>query len=77
MLLFQNSDTPSPLCIGISGDFNRQQCNILSLTKRFSDYETIGELFRGTMADAQEVAFAERIIDFFIEIAAELEDICG
>lgn len=53
------------------------QYNILSLAKRFSDYETIGELFRGTVADAQEVTLAERIIDFFIEIAAELEDICG
>ena len=29
------------------------------------------------MADAQEVAFAERIMEFFIEIAAELEEICG
>jgi hypothetical protein len=53
------------------------QYNILSLAKRFSDYETIGELFRGTMADAQEVVFAERIMEFFIEIAAELEEICG
>ena len=39
------------------------QYNILSLAKRFSDYETIGELFRGTVADAQEVAFAERIME--------------
>ena len=53
------------------------QYNILSLAKRFSDYETIGELFRGTMADAQEVAFAERIMEFLTEIAAELEEICG
>ena len=53
------------------------QYNILSLAKRFSDYETIGELFRGTMADAQEVVFAERIMEFFAEIAAELEEICG
>lgn len=53
------------------------QYNILSLAKRSSDYETIGELFRGTMADALEVAFAERIMEFLTEIAAELEDICG
>ncbi|MBQ2196054.1 MAG: hypothetical protein II407_03870, partial [Prevotella sp.] len=31
----------------------------------------------GTMADALEVAFAERIMEFLTEIAAELEDICG
>ena len=53
------------------------QYNILSLAKRFSDYETIGELFRGTVADAQEMTFAERIMEFFLEIAAELEEICG
>ena len=53
------------------------QYNILSLAKRFSDYETIGELFRGTMEDALEVAFAERIMEFFLEVAAALEEICG
>jgi hypothetical protein len=53
------------------------QYNILSLAKRFSDYETIGELFRGTVDDAQEVAFAERIMEFFLEIVPELEETCG
>ena len=53
------------------------QYNILSVAKRFSDYETIGELFRGTKDDAMEVAIAQRILEFIIEIAAELEDICG
>ncbi len=53
------------------------QYNILSLAKRFSDYETIGGLFRGTVADAQEVTFADRIMEFFLEIAAELEEMCG
>ena len=53
------------------------QYNILSLAKRFSDYETIGELFRGTVDDAQEVAFAERVMEFFLEIVPELEEACG
>ena len=53
------------------------QYNILSVAKRFSDYETIGELFRGTKDDAMEVAIAQRILEFIIEIAAELEEICG
>ena len=53
------------------------QYNILSVAKRFSDYETIGELFRGTKDDAMEVAIAQRILEFIIEIAAKLEDICG
>lgn len=50
------------------------QYNFLSVTKRFSDYETIGELFRGTKEDALEVTIAERILDFIINVAAELED---
>ena len=33
--------------------------------------------FRGTKDDAMEVAIAQRILEFIIEIAAELEDICG
>lgn len=53
------------------------QYNFLSLAKRFSDYETIGEIFRGTVDDAQEVAFAERIMEFFLEIVPELEEACG
>lgn len=51
--------------------------NILSVAKRFSDYETIGELFRGTKDDAMEVAIAQRILEFIIGIAAELEEVCG
>lgn len=52
------------------------QHNILSVAKRFSDYETIGELFRGTKADALEITIAERVLDFIIEVATKLEDIC-
>jgi hypothetical protein len=29
------------------------------------------------VADAQEVTFADRIMEFFLEIAAELEEMCG
>ena len=50
------------------------QYNFLSVTKRFSDYETIGELFRGTKEDALEMTIAERILDFVINVAAEFED---
>ena len=53
------------------------QYNILSVTKRFSDYETIGELFRGTREDALEVTIAERILEFIIDIAAKMEDEFG
>ena len=53
------------------------QYNILSVTKRFSDYETIGELFRGTKEDALEVTIAERILEFIIDIAAKMEDEFG
>ena len=52
------------------------QYNFLSVAKRFSDYETIGELFRGTKADAMEVTIAERILEFIVDIAVELEEIC-
>ena len=52
------------------------QYNILSIAKRFSSYETIGELFRGTKADALEITIAERILDFIIEVAIKLEDVC-
>lgn len=53
------------------------QYNILSVAKRFSDYETIGELFRGTKADTMELTVAERILEFIIDIAADLEDVCS
>ena len=40
--------------------------------------EVLGlRLFRGTVDDAQEVAFAERIMEFFLEIVPELEEACG
>lgn len=52
------------------------QYNILSVAKRFSDYETIGELFRGTKEDAVEVNIAQRILEFIIDVTAELEDMC-
>ena len=53
------------------------QYNILSVAKRFSDYETIGEIFRGTKEDALEVVIAQRILEFIIEIATELQDMCS
>ena len=53
------------------------QYNILSVTKRFSDYETTGELFRETNEDALELTIAERILEFIIDIAAKMEDEFG
>ncbi len=37
------------------------QYNILSAVKRFTDYETIGELFRQVNLDSQELTISERI----------------
>ena len=53
------------------------QYNMLSIAKRFSDYETIGEIFRGTKDDALEITIAQRILEFIVDIATELEDMCG
>lgn len=40
---------------------NMLQYNILTLAKRFTDYETLGQLFRDTQAENIELTVVERI----------------
>jgi hypothetical protein len=51
------------------------QYNILSVAKRFSHYETLGELFRSANADIIELTISERIWLIIIEIIALLADL--
>jgi len=48
------------------------QYNLLALTKRFSGYESLGELFRNTKAEIIELTVAEKIWKLIIEILAEV-----
>lgn len=51
------------------------QYNILSVAKRFSDYETLGGLFRAANAETIELTIAERIWAIITEIASQLADL--
>lgn len=51
------------------------QYNILSVAKRFSDYETLGELFRSANAEIIELTVAERIWLIITEVIAQLADL--
>lgn len=46
--------------------------NILSVIKRFHDYETLGELFRETHKDAVKLTLSEHIWLIIIKIMSEL-----
>ena len=48
------------------------QYNILSAVKRFTDYETIGELFRQVNLDSQELTISERIWQVILELVAAI-----
>ena len=48
------------------------QYNILSAVKRFTDYETIGELFRQVNLDSQELTISERIWQAILELVAAI-----
>lgn len=50
------------------------QYNILSVVKRFSDYESIGELFRGTKAETLELTMAEKIWKLIVEILIQITE---
>lgn len=53
------------------------QYNTLSLAKRFTDYESLGELFRQTKAETLKITISEQIWQYLIEILtiiAELFD---
>ena len=51
------------------------QYNLLSVVKRFSDYETLGELFRESQKDSLKLTVSEQIWLIITEIAAELSEI--
>jgi len=53
------------------------QYNILSVVKRFTDYETTGELFRQTQQGTLELTVYERIWQIIIEIIHELSEMTG
>jgi hypothetical protein len=51
------------------------QYNLLSVVKRFNDYETLGELFRASQKDALKLTVSEQIWLIIIELIAELSEI--
>jgi hypothetical protein len=51
------------------------QYNILSAVKRFTDYETLGELFRASQKDTLKLTVAERIWLIITELIADLSEI--
>ena len=51
------------------------QYNILSVIKRFHDYETLGELFRASQKDAIKLTLSEQIWLIILEIMSELSQI--
>jgi Transposase DDE domain. len=51
------------------------QYNILSVAKRFGDYETFGEMFRASQRDTLKLTIAEQIWLIITEIAAELSEL--
>ena len=51
------------------------QYNMLSIAKRFSDYETLGELFRATQKDSLQLCISEKIWLIIIELVSHLSEI--
>jgi len=51
------------------------QYNVLSVIKRFNDYETLGELFRASQKDALCLTISEQIWLIILELIAELSEI--
>ena len=53
------------------------QYNILSVVKRFNDYETIGGLFREVEKDSLELTIAERIWEIVMETVITIANLFG
>jgi len=51
------------------------QYNILSAVKRFTDYETLGELFRVSQKDTLKLTVTERIWLIITELISDLSEI--
>lgn len=50
------------------------QYNLLSVAKRFSNYETLGELFRETQKDSLQLSISEKIWVIIIELVSHLSE---
>ena len=50
------------------------QYNLLSTAKRFSDYETIGGLFRDATKGSVELTLTEKIWDMMLEMVREIAE---
>lgn len=51
------------------------QYNLLAVAKRFTDYESLGELFRNTKAETIQLTVAERIWQIIIDVLAALTEL--
>jgi len=51
------------------------QYNILSIVKRFSDYESLGKLFRETKAETLLLTVADKIWMYLIDILSAIAEI--
>ncbi|NCP22476.1 MAG: IS4 family transposase [Flavobacteriales bacterium CG_4_8_14_3_um_filter_35_10] len=51
------------------------QYNLLSVARRFTDYESLGELFRNTKAETIQLTVAERIWQIIIDVLATLAEL--
>lgn len=51
------------------------QYNLLSVAKRFTDYESLGEMFRNTKADTIKLTLVERLWQLIVDILADLAEL--
>ncbi|MBN1340929.1 MAG: transposase [Bacteroidales bacterium] len=51
------------------------QYNLLSVAKRFSDYESLGKMFRKTNAETIQITLAERLWQLILEVLADLAEL--
>ena len=51
------------------------QYNVLSVAKRFTDYESLGEMFRNTNAETIQLTLAERLWRLIVEVLADLAEL--
>lgn len=51
------------------------QYNLLSVARRFTDYESLGDLFRNTKAETIQLTVAERIWQIIVEVLSTLAEL--
>ena len=51
------------------------QYNLLSVAKRFTDYESLGEMFRNTHAETIQLTLAERLWQLIVDVLADLAEL--